>query len=69
MNSDEYRKQLEKWAAEQKAQQERAKEEPYKPEQMPVHAPLGCFVMAAAFVLGVIYMIGAAAEFWPRFLF
>lgn len=69
MNSDEYRKQLEKWAAGQKEHNELAQEQPYKPGKMPVRAPLGCMLIAAAFVFVVIYVIGAAAGFWKWFLF
>lgn len=68
MPNEEYKKRLEEWMKTQK-EGEREPEKPYEPGKMTVHAPLGCMIAGALFVLGVAYYIGALAGFWKQFLF
>lgn len=67
MNREEYRRQVAKWAAEQKALgREKIEEKPYSPGKMLVRAPWGCWIIAIGIVAAIVYLIAAAAGVWKN---
>lgn len=67
MPNEGYRKRLEEWENTQRRMKEQQKEEePYNPKKMRSHAPLGCFIAAAIFVLCVMYKLGQLSGFWGK---